>query len=430
MRWDGLRNGVPYRFRIQASNRADEPSEWSPWSTDVTPAGRPFAPGTPTAVRDESVVDGGVVRVSWSAADDNGGALTGYTVTAYAGGRAVATRTVAPGTTGVGWAGLDTSTAYAFSVTATNAEGDSPSSGRSAAVTPFGLPGAVSGVTARATGTDRQLRLSFDGAAANGSPVTYQYAVSGGAWQSLGRSTAGTVTVPANGTSYRLSVRAVNDAGPGPTASVSAEPAHGPFRMPAITATAQEGGAKFTWSPTSAAAVGNGRPVTITPRVNGQLVDNDGEYTTDRFREAREFTMSIRVCAEGTEDCETATRAVTSRPLPDPTATVGVGGRYPADSCTENGNPDAPYTNCWYTTMAFSGMEPGPLQVTCTPRGSATSSRPGEVYSYKTGTVTIGADGRYSGTPEFCILHDGFADFRLTLPELGMESNVIYGPWP
>src|SRR5699024_6227832 len=110
----------------------------------------------PSAVKDTSAVFGGVVRVSWAAADDNGAALTGYTVRAHAGG-SVTERSVASGTTSLAWSGLDKSTAYSFSVVASNSKGDSPASGHSASVTPFGLPGAVSGLSTSATGSDRTL---------------------------------------------------------------------------------------------------------------------------------------------------------------------------------------------------------------------------------------------------------------------------------
>lgn len=426
LRWDSLNNGVPYRFRIQALNQAEEPSEWSPWSADVTPAGKPFAPGTPTAVRDQSVVDGGVVRVSWSAANDNGAPLSGYTVTAYAGNAVAGSKTVGPGTTTLSWAGLDKGTAYRFAVTAANSKGDSPASGQSASVTPFGLPGAVSNVRTAATGSDNTLNLAFSGAAANGSPVRYEYSLGGG-WTSLGAATSDTIRVPQNGSTYTVSVRAVNEAGPGPTASATTVAAYGPYAMPQIAASSHQGGVKFSWNPDTVRA-GNGRSVTFAVTVNGSSVPNSGSYESPQTKAATDYRIQIQVCAAGGADCQVAGQSARSEPIPDPTARLSVGPKSSISTCTENGGTE--FSNCWDTQMDFIGFPPGELAVTCTPRGAEGSHRAGEVYEYATGTVTIGADGTYSGVPRFCILHDGHSDFRLRMKEHGVESNVIYGPWP
>lgn len=428
LRWDDLSNGVPYRFRIQALNQADEPSDWSPWSADVTPAGKPFAPGTPTATRDQSVVDGGVVRLAWAAADDNGAPLSGYTVTAYAGNSVAGSRAVAPGTTTLSWPGLDKGTAYRFTVSATNSKGDSPSSGQSAAVTPFGLPGAVTNVRTTATGDDNTLNLAFSGAAANGSPVRYEYSLGGG-WTGVGTTTSETIRVPQNGSTYTVSVRAVNEAGPGPTASATTVAAYGPFAMPQIAASTYSGGVAFTWNPDTVRA-GNGRAVTATVQVNGSTVPNSGSYTSPQTKPATDYRIQIQICAAGGADCQTATQSARSEPIPDPTARLSVGPKATMSTCTETGGADARYTNCWYTHMEFTGFPPGELAVTCTPRGAAGNHRAGEIYEYATGYVRIGADGTYSGVPQFCILHDGHGDFRIRLKEHGIESNVITGPWP
>src|SRR5690606_25227275 len=53
--WDGLENGVAYQVRVQAINRAPEPSGWSPWSATMVPARAPEAPGAPSTSRLEPV---------------------------------------------------------------------------------------------------------------------------------------------------------------------------------------------------------------------------------------------------------------------------------------------------------------------------------------------------------------------------------------
>ncbi|GAA1663845.1 fibronectin type III [Citricoccus zhacaiensis] len=421
--WDGLTNGVDYQFRIQAVNQADEPSEWSGWSVAATPAGKPFAPGTPSAVRDTSAVDGGVVRLSWSAADDNGAALQGYTVTAHSGSSSES-RDVAPGSTSMNWSGLDKSTAYTFSVVARNAEGTSPPSGRSAAVTPYGLPGAVSGLTTSPTGTNRQLDISFSGAASNGSPVSYEYSLGSG-WASLGTSTSSTINVPANGSTYQLSVRATNDAGAGDSRTVSTQVAYGPFTMPIIRATPQVGSVKFTWSPTNTTTIGNGRSVTVTPKVDSTTVDNNGSFTTERTRAATSSTMTIQVCVTGTSTCETVTESGTSQAVPDPSVSISRGGSAASFGQCQSGE----YTDCWRTDKTFSNFDPGTtIEYTCTAIGSSSTDKPGRVFTFGDYSVTVDANGNATQNNTNCIAHDGHRQIWLDLTSHGIESNRIQAP--
>ena len=75
--------------------------------------------------------------MSWSAPANGGStAITGYTVTPYAGTTAGTPVTVSGSTPSTDVTGLTNGTAYTFQVTATNATGTSPASTASSAVTP------------------------------------------------------------------------------------------------------------------------------------------------------------------------------------------------------------------------------------------------------------------------------------------------------
>ena len=121
----GLTNGDSYTFGVTATNTVGT----SPASTSSAPATPSTVPDAPTGL---SAVDNGdgTSTVSWTASDDEGSPITGYTVTA--------TDVTHPGIDGDGntcmtdgsgtsctVTGLTEGDAYTFSVVATNANGDS-----------------------------------------------------------------------------------------------------------------------------------------------------------------------------------------------------------------------------------------------------------------------------------------------------------------
>jgi hypothetical protein len=76
----GLANGTQYMVRVRALNDAPDPGDWSAWSLGQVPAGPPAAPGDVAATR--AAVGGGQqqIIVTWTAADGNGAAVSGYDV--------------------------------------------------------------------------------------------------------------------------------------------------------------------------------------------------------------------------------------------------------------------------------------------------------------------------------------------------------------
>ena len=128
----GLTNGMSYTFIVTTINTVGTGAS-SSTSNPVTPA---TVPGAPANV--SSTAGNTQAMVSWSAPSSTGGStITAYTVTASPGG---ATASWSSGALAATVTGLTNDTSYSFTVTATNAKGNSPASSPSNAVTPAPTP--------------------------------------------------------------------------------------------------------------------------------------------------------------------------------------------------------------------------------------------------------------------------------------------------
>jgi large repetitive protein len=206
-RWAGLQNGTPYQVRIQASNKAPDPSEWSAYSASMIPAGVPGAPGKPATTRSTSGGADSIMLVSWAPAANNGASIDTYTVNAMQGGSAVASTTVSGSQLSVPVTVGNSATDYTFTVVAKNKAGTSAASPPSDPRRAFGTPGAVPGV--RSDPLDNAVQLSFGEAAGNGATPSYQYQVNGGGFIAVPADKVIRTGVPNNG-NYTIGVRAVN----------------------------------------------------------------------------------------------------------------------------------------------------------------------------------------------------------------------------
>ncbi|MBP2411449.1 hypothetical protein JOF48_000248 [Arthrobacter stackebrandtii] len=124
--WQGLANGTEYQFRVQALNDAPTPSDWSPYSPIVVPAGLPAAPEKPVVTPQSRVGNQNQVAVSWNIPFENGAAITSYTVT-QSGGGAAPTAVATSATSQAFTVGTSTEP-YSYSVVATNKAGVGPAS--------------------------------------------------------------------------------------------------------------------------------------------------------------------------------------------------------------------------------------------------------------------------------------------------------------
>ena len=214
----GLTPGTAYIFRVRANNAVGI-GAWSANSAAVTPY---TVPGAPTNV----VGAAGSSRVSltWTAPASNGGrAISGYGIEWSSNGGGTWTRVTSntgSADTAFTVTGLTPGTAYIFRVRANNVAGSGAWSANSAAVTPYTVPGAPTGV-AGVPGV-RQIALTWTAPANGGSPIT-GYAVERrpagtGTWTRVTSNTGSTatsftVTGLTTGDSYQFRVRAINVAG-------------------------------------------------------------------------------------------------------------------------------------------------------------------------------------------------------------------------
>jgi hypothetical protein len=218
----GVYNGLPFDFAVCTtpflySAVIENQSVLDPYisNTDYLFDLASDVPGPPTGVT--AAAGNGQATVNFTAPAANGGSpITSFTVTSSPGG---ITKTGAASPLVV--TGLINGTAYTFTVKAANAIGPGPASGPSNSVTPKGLPGAPTGVTA--TAGNGRATVSFKAPASNGgSPITsYTVISSPGRISKTGPASPIAVTGLRNGTSYTFTVKAANAVGSGPASSPS-----------------------------------------------------------------------------------------------------------------------------------------------------------------------------------------------------------------
>ncbi|WP_432898466.1 fibronectin type III domain-containing protein [Micromonospora matsumotoense] len=299
-----LTNGATYTFSVHAVNaKGDGPARRS---NPVTPTSA--VPDPPTEVTALARADG-TVLVRWPAADGQGNRIARYVVTATSAGanapvgESRRTELVVP-------AGeLTYGTQYAFTVTSVNDRGAaSAASPISATVVPFAAPGQPVDLRA-VTVADRPgtIAVQWSPAAANGRPVS-RYRVDVGGRTSEVTDTATTVSGLDDGQNVLVRVKAVNEAGPGPEASVTART----VAVPRVTVTGSSAEATSV-TVTFTVDAGGGKP-TCTAATGGKTAT--GSCASLRVTGLSPGTAyTVTVTASNAAGQGTATRAQGTDPL-------------------------------------------------------------------------------------------------------------------
>ena len=172
----------------------------------------PLAPtiGTATNVPSNRPYNDGRADVSFTA-NASGAAATSYTVTASPGGY-TATGSSSP----ISVTGLQSATAYTFTVTGTNAVGTGPASAASNSITATTVPQTPSGLSATDTGTGRPFNnaeaiISLSAPATGGTDITsYGIQSNDGGYATSGTSLPLSAAGIASGATYSFRVNATN----------------------------------------------------------------------------------------------------------------------------------------------------------------------------------------------------------------------------
>jgi hypothetical protein len=308
--FQGLTNGTSYTFTVHATNVEGNGPE-SPPSNAVVPMG---VPGAPTDVMANADASG--ITVTWTAPDDGGSPITGYTVTSSPAGL---TTTVT--TTTATFSDAIVGTDYTFTVVATNAVGDGPASDPSNDVTiapAMTVPGAPTGVTARVQNGD--VLVSWTAPADDGnSAITGYTVVSSPAGASVSAAdTSVQVSGLVAGTAYTFTVTATNAVGTGP-ASDPSNSVTAPFvtTIPgaptAVTATLSGGVVTVSWTAPSSTGNSAITSYTVFSSPSGITAVTSGTSTTvSGLTPGTSYTFTITAKnAVGTGPSSAASNSVT-----------------------------------------------------------------------------------------------------------------------
>jgi outer membrane protein OmpA-like peptidoglycan-associated protein len=348
---DGLTNGTAYTVTVRATNSMGDSAESD--STTVTPATVPDAPTGVDATRGDTSAS-----VSFTAGDDGGSPITGYTATATpVGGGSPVTASCASSPCTV--TGLANGTAYTFTVHATNTVGSSAESQPSGAVTPATVPGAP--VITGAAPADGKTTVTFTAPADNGADID-SYTVTatpvGGGVPATATCASSPCAIDGltNGVAYRITVHATNAVGDGAeSGSVDSTPATVPDAPANLTVTRGDGELGLSFDPPAfdGGSAVTGYQVTLDGGDTWETLSTSGSApvtaTLTGLTNGTSYDIEVRaVNDQGTSDPASAGQHVPAGAPAAPTNVEGTPGDEQAtvtfDAPADNGSAITGYT--------------------------------------------------------------------------------------
>lgn len=297
--WEGLENGGNYQVRVQAHNRAPEPSSWSNWSASEIPAGPPLAGSAPTTAELAPVGDQAQMQVNWATPPANGDAIDAYELEVWEGSTLQRTLAPSPASNSQAIVVPTSENAYTYRIRGHNKAGWGEWSAMSAPRRGVVAPAAprIDGVTAQ----DRQLTVAYTPGSRNGArtdEVTYQYRLNGGGWGAFPGN--GVIGGLANGTPYTVEMRAVATVSgtqyAGAVSNGVREIPYGDPLAPRANARNLGQSVELSWNSTGS---DNGRPIQTTQiRINGGSWQGVGSTGSRTVGDGYQQTHSIDVRAQ------------------------------------------------------------------------------------------------------------------------------------
>ena len=318
-----LTNGTEYTVRVIATRTG---ANDGPPSDEMTGTPRVPPPPPPPVTNLAQVIGVGVVPgnaqlvVTWTAVDT----ATGYTVQWMSSGQGynIGDRqaTVTSGsTTRYTIPSLTNGTEYTVRVIATRTGADDGPPSDEMTGTPFTMPGAPQHLSAVAG--YEQVTLTWDAPSSDGGSAILRYEVAvddSGTWIDAGLDLEETVTGLTNGQPYAFAVRAVNAAGTGPAATVTASPVTTPGAPQHLSGVSGYEQVTLTWDAPSSDGGSAILRYEVAVDDSGTWIDAglDLEETVLGLTNGQRYTFAVRaVNAAGAGLAATVT-IVTSHPLP------------------------------------------------------------------------------------------------------------------